>query len=339
MPTARLPELGFEETEGLLEELRSVGFPLAGAVDLDLARDEFAPHGARYCEWIAAGFHGEMGYLERGLDRRLDPRIVFPPTESVWAVAIPYRRHPSTETTIGPRYARYLEGPDYHRVLPERMETALASWSGKRFPGGPDAPKWKICVDTSAVLERSWAALCGLGWIGKNSLLIHPQLGSYLFLGVVLLDRKTGRKPAPLKNYCGNCSACLEGCPTSALISPGLLDARKCIAYLTLEKRGPWTPPDPTLPMKMGTWIAGCDICQEVCPYNRKPVRLDETWPTDVRDSALITDWGRLESETETEYQDRISDSALKRIKFPEMARNLAQAKQNSLRAKPTSES
>ncbi len=323
MPTASTAERLTPEIASLFERIREAGFPLVGAVDLSLARDAFREHSHRYAEWIEKGYHGDMAYLERGLARRLDPTLVFPPTRSVIVCAIPYRRTAeTTENSTTPRYARYLQGPDYHERLPEMLTDALTKW-------GVEA-KWKICVDTSAVLERSWATLAGLGWIGKNTLLINPQLGSYLFIATILLDRETGLGPNPLPNYCGNCSACLDGCPTSAFLKPGSLDSRKCISYLTLEKRGEWSAISAETKRKMGTWIAGCDICQEVCPYNRKPVRLEETWPKDARDSALISDWSPLENENEDSYRARIRESALSRVKYPEMRRNLENARKNA---------
>ena len=326
-PTAPLSSL---ETESLFDAIRETGFPLVGAVDLALAREAFRAHGERYSAWIAEGRHGEMGYLERGLARRLDPTLVFPAAKSVVVCAIPYRRHAKPASPSAPRYARYLQGPDYHKRLPEMLKGALAAW-------GTEA-KWKISVDTSAVLERSWAALAGLGWIGKNTLLIHPKLGSYLFIATILLDRETGRGPSPLPNYCGNCTACLDGCPTSAIVKPGVLDARKCISYLTLEKRGEWEAVPEASRRKMGTWVAGCDICQEVCPYNRKPVRLDETWPVDPRDSALVAEWPALAGESEDAYRARIRESALSRVKYPEMRRNLENARRNAEGADPQGE-
>jgi epoxyqueuosine reductase len=322
MPTESSANL-LPEISDLFEKIREAGFPLVGAVDLALAQTAFREHSGRYAEWIEKGYHGEMGYLERGLARRLDPTLVFPEAKSVLVCAIPYRRSVEESTDpASPRYARYLQGPDYHKRLPEMLKGALEAW------GVP--AKYKICVDTSAVLERSWAALAGLGWIGKNTLLIHPQLGSYLFLATILLDRETGLGPNPLPNYCGNCSACLDGCPTSAFPKAGTLDSRKCISYLTLEKRGEWAGIDAETKKKMGTWIAGCDICQEVCPYNRKPLRLEETWPEDARDSALIASFRPLLDETEIAYRERIRTSALSRVKYPEMRRNLENARKNT---------
>ncbi len=327
MPTASLTDLSppaglRPDIAALFARIREAGFPLVGAVDLALAKDAFRAHAERYVEWIEHGLHGEMGYLERGLARRLDPTLVFPAAKSVIVCAIPYRRTADAPADpAAPRYARYLQGPDYHARLPELLRGALEGWD-------PSA-KSKVCVDTSAVLERSWAALAGLGWIGKNTLLIHPRLGSYLFLATILLDRETGLGPNPLPNYCGNCTACLDGCPTGAILKAGTLDSRKCISYLTLEKRGEWGAIDEETKRKMGTWVAGCDVCQEVCPYNRKPGRLEETWPADARDSALTAEWAPLENESEGAYRARIRESALSRVKYPEMRRNLENAKRN----------
>lgn len=318
MPTERISSL---ELESLFDAIKGAGFPLVGAVDFSLAEAHFKLHTDRYEAWLGAGFHGEMQYLLRGADRRKDPRIVLPGTASVVAVGIPYRRNPTSRDETAPRYARYLEGPDYHTHIPTLLSPVLQEWAT------PLGVKWKICVDTSAVLERSWAALCGLGWIGKNTLLIHPKFGSYFFLGVIFLDRATDRSPELLANYCGNCTACLKSCPTEAFVTEGTLDSRRCISYLTLEKRGEWPDEVTARATEMGAWIAGCDICQEVCPYNLKPLRMPETWPVDERDSALITDWALLEGEHEAEYQARAKTSALSRIKFPEMHRNLSRAK------------
>jgi epoxyqueuosine reductase len=338
VPTAKTAETSASPAnpdafESLFEKVRSAGFPLVGAVDLDLASETFAEHGRRYADWIAQGYHGEMGYLERGLERRLDPRKVFPAARSVLACAIPYRRSPLLPSgdENAPRYARYLQGPDYHKLLPRILGEALEGWAESLVAQGESRPTWKICVDTSAVLERSWAALCGIGWIGKNTLLIHPQFGSYLFLAVAFIDRASGRSPEPLPNYCGKCTRCLEGCPTSAIIKPGTVDSRKCVSYLTLEKRGPWSLPEEER-SKLGSWVAGCDICQEVCPFNLKPVRLPETWPSDERDQALVVDWERLANETEEQYRRRTGQSALSRIKYPDMLRNVENARTNRSR-------
>jgi epoxyqueuosine reductase len=195
---------------------------------------------------------------------------------------------------------------------------------------------WKVCVDTSAVLERSWAALAGLGWIGKNSLLINPQYGSYLFLGEVLVSELTGHGPTPIKNYCGNCTRCLESCPTGAFVKPGMLDSKRCIAYSTLEKRGSLAELDETQKRAIGTWIAGCDICQEVCPFNTKPVKTavahGEAEKMPAIDAATsLRDWRALLEETPEQYKARIKDSSLSRVKPGQFSRNLAIALGNAV--------
>ena len=287
------------------------GFPVSGVTDYEPARALYAAHAGRYRRWVEAGKHGDMGYLQRGLDRRLDPKLVFPALESVITVLRPYSPHPVGDEAI--RYARYLNGPDYHTEMKTALEKAFSRLgeSGD-LPAGFD---FKICVDTSAVLERTWAALTGLGWIGKNTLLIHPQLGSYVFIGVVFTNHRFNSKPVLLRDYCGPCTRCLSACPTEALAEHDL-DSRKCISYLTLEKRGDW---DRAWDTK--GFVAGCDLCQEVCPYNTKAVRRA---PVPVMADHLLTDPGKLEVETEEEYRKRVGGTALERVKFRDFRRNWA---------------
>jgi epoxyqueuosine reductase len=314
---------GDEFASGLIEATRAEGFPLAGVVDLSLSREAYAEHVAHYDRWLAEGRAGAMEYLVRGRARRADPRAVFPEAKSVLCVALPYPKRAAGEAP-GPRYARYLQMPDYHDEVAVRLERAL-----KR--AGPEL-KWKICVDTSAVLERAWAAIAGLGWIGKNTMLIHPKLGSYLFLGVALLDRETGRAPAPLADYCGHCTRCLDACPTKAFVAPRALDSQRCISYWTLEKRGELslTPDDRGA---IGTWVAGCDLCQEACPFNLKAAREDTAEP--FRGATGARDWITLLEESEDDYRARVRDSALRRAKPGQFSRNLAIAVGNAVAVDP----
>ena len=336
----------------LVEEAEAEGFPLAGGVDLDLAFQDpearFARQVDGYDRWLARGSNGTMSYLVRGRDRRADPRLVFAPAESVFSVAIPYPRRPAgaADPLLGPRYARYLQGPDYHQDLAERLERVMAR-ARERWPCDPAAPalEWKVCVDASAVLERAWAWLAGLGWIGKNTMLIHPRHGSYLFLAEVLISVKLGQGPRPMKDYCGHCVRCLKSCPTGALTAPRTLDSNHCISYMTLEKRG-------SLPLageharRSGAWIAGCDLCQEACPFNLRPVKLELGKPASVAesfdagsgdagsgDATLKRDWLSLLEEDESGYRDRIRNSALERIKPADFRRNLAWTLRNALAA------
>ena len=294
----------------LADSFKAEGFPVSGVVDELAARESYALHANRYRTWIEDGKQGDMAYLTRGLGRRLDPKLVFPELKSVIAVLRPYPPQPVGTESL--RYARYLNGPDYHLEMKAGLERAFES--SRRLGHLPDGFQYKICVDTSAVLERSWALLCGLGWIGKNTLLIHPQLGSYVFIGVVFTNHEFNAQPVIMKDYCGPCTRCLSACPTNALEAHDL-DSRKCISYLTLEKRGPWEQKiDPK------GFVAGCDLCQEVCPYNTKPVKYAGS--TEIA-PYLELDLETLMSETEEDYRRRIEGTALERIKHENFIRNL----------------
>jgi epoxyqueuosine reductase len=289
------------------------GFESVGAVDYQLALPTYQEHAIRYKLWIAQKKHGSMAYLERGLDRRLDPTLVFPNLKSVVAVALPYSPH--AVQANGLKYARYLNGPDYHEILKSKLESSFEQLKTNQIL--PKDFEYKICVDTSAVLERSWALLCGLGWIGKNTLLIHPQLGSYLFLGVVFTNAEFGLAPNVLKDYCGSCTRCIRVCPTEALKDHDL-DANTCISYLTLEKRGAWEKSFPS-----HGFLAGCDLCQEVCPYNTKALKSRLDLGTS---SHLSLNPEELLLETEEQYKARVKGTALSRIKYADFKRNLNHA-------------
>jgi epoxyqueuosine reductase len=327
----------------LIQKAHEAGFPLASTIDLDLAEQDLSPQSihtyrVRYSNWIKNGFSGAMTYLARGQARREQPTLILPDAKSLLCVALPYsaRAAGAPSASTGPRYARYIRGRDYHEEISEKLESAMQHVQHEWLKHSPFAPlQWKICVDSSAVLERSWAALAGLGWIGKNTLLIHPQYGSYLFLGVVILSEKTDQGPQPLLNYCGNCTRCLTACPTQAFVQPGVLDATQCISYWTLEKRGE-LPISTTQKQKIGPWIAGCDICQEVCPFNQKATRKAEKQEaidlsiTDDK-ATLQKTWIDLLKETTLEYQTRVKHSALNRIKPAQFSRNLAILLSNAL--------
>ncbi len=307
----------------LVDCARAEGFPITGALDIDLAHDAIAPHVARYDQWITAGHAETMTYLVRGRERRADPRKVMSDAQSILCVALPYSTLASGGETpaIGPRYARYIRGRDYHDEIAEMLERAMVRVREKT---GSEGLRWKVCVDTSAVLERSWAALAGLGWLGKNTLLIHPQHGSYLLLGEVLINRATGRGPQPLQDYCGNCDRCLKACPTSALTEARWLESSRCISYSTLERRGSLTDLNEETRRAAGTWIAGCDLCQEVCPFNAKAVKKESVGAIMDGGAEKLSDWVGLLLETPDEYKRRVAGSALSRVKPAQFSRNLA---------------
>lgn len=255
----------------------ALGFDVVG-----ISRAE-ASEGTRALRpWLERGFGGEMHYLDRRVDEREDPQRLMPGARSVIAVGLDYDVETEPPGPAGGggdgasgRVARYARGDDYHDVLLDRVRALGEALS--QIAGGPVA--WRGYVDTGPVQERAFAALGGLGWLGKNTCLIHPELGSYLFLGVLLTDLELP-SDTPLADQCGTCTACLDACPTDALVSPGLLDARLCIAYTTIEAAGP--VPE-ALRAEHGDHVFGCDICQAVCPWNTRRGRARPADPLGLR--------------------------------------------------------
>ena len=246
------------------------GLALRGAVKaraLELGFDRVAigpatppPHRAAFDAWLAAGHAGSMSYLARGRDARRDPARLLPGVRSVIAVALSYK--PSADDPSWSGVASYARGRDYHDVMRQRLST-LADFV--REAAGLETAT-RVAVDTSAVLERDLAARAGLGWIGKNTNLLAPGIGSLFFIGIVLTTVALDIDDA-LPDRCGTCTACLDACPTQAFVGPYVLDARRCISYLTIEHRGDF---DERLRESLGAWLFGCDVCQDVCPWNTK---------------------------------------------------------------------
>jgi epoxyqueuosine reductase len=231
---------------------RACGFPLVG-----LARAEPLDP-APLQRWLAAGYAAEMSWMERNVAERLDPTRVLPGTRTVLALAIPYHRAAAERSPV----ARYARGRDYHYAHRDRMKALR-----KRLLELDGTIETYACVDTGLAMEKAWAERAGLGWIGKNGCLISVELGSWITLSVMFLDRAVDRYDQPHPNLCGDCTACLDGCPTAAFPSPGVVDARRCLSYQTIENQGP--VPEDIRPRFVGR-VFGCDICQEVCPFNRK---------------------------------------------------------------------
>lgn len=247
---------------------------LATAAGLDwvgLAPAEPARTWESYRAWLEQGYAGDMAYLARpdALARRADPRAIMPSARSVIVAAMGYAREavPPLLPLHG-RVARYAWGADYHHWALQRLERLVELLAEALGP-----LEARCYVDTGPILERDWAVTAGLGWQGKNTCLLHPRLGSFTFLGVILTDRVLAPTPVPDFPTCGSCTRCLDACPTGALIAPGVLDARRCLSYLTIEHRG--TIPERLRPL-LGEHVFGCDICQEVCPWNQR-VQLPRT--------------------------------------------------------------
>ncbi len=206
--------------------------------------------------------HGEMGYMEKRMEERADPTLLFPSLHTIISAAISYN-YPVYYGDGLPKISKYALIDDYHTVLREKLETLVAT-----IQLLVEEPlNAKITVDSSPLLEKAWAEEAAIGKTGKNTLLKVPSAGSYIFLGEILLNREIRSTTLPLPNYCGSCSNCLERCPTGALLKPGKIDASKCISYLTVELKRDFTTDEAAM---IDDWLFGCDLCQEVCPHNRQ---------------------------------------------------------------------
>ncbi|MGH2605032.1 MAG: tRNA epoxyqueuosine(34) reductase QueG, partial [Anaerolineales bacterium] len=276
-----------------------------------------------YREWVARGRHGDMDYLaaERALERRARPKDLLPECESIVVVAAPYSSRPRRDGTA--RVAAYAVGEDYHQVLVDRMRvlvTALEVHMGHPVPH-------RLYADTGPILERELAQRAGLGWIGKNTCLIDPQRGSYLLLGEILLGLRLVADQPFVEDRCGSCTRCLEACPTHCILPDRTLDATRCISYLTIETRGEI---EPELRPAIGDWVFGCDICQDVCPWNLRFARpADDAAfaPRPFLDPAQLTAFLDLDEEG---YRTHLGRSPLKRAKRRGLLRNAAVTAGNS---------
>jgi epoxyqueuosine reductase len=307
------------ELEQKLEaEARRLGFSLFGIAPATDA-DGFQ----HFANWLDRGFAGQMNYLHKKRDLRKHPRRVMKSVQSVVMLGFEYSDAqadaPPVSTATGSRatVARYAQGPDYHRVVWDRLNE-LVAWLEQTIPGC----EAQGVADSAPLLERDFARRAGLGWFGKNTMLINKHRGSYFFLGGLLTSLQLKLSEPHKTSHCGTCTACLDACPTQAFPEPGVLDATKCISYLTIELRGPIPEP---LREPMGRWIFGCDICQEVCPWNTKPTsgsRPANRYPVNPELAELnpmeVLDW------TPAEFKQRFEAMAFWRTRHTGLLRNAA---------------
>jgi len=298
-------------TLALKEHARAVGFDKIGIVPAAPLESERE----RLHEWLAREYQGEMHWLARDPDQRADPRLIFPEARSVIAVALnyytPHQHHNDPE--LG-KVSRYAWGDDYHDVAGEKLRRLL-SWIKQECPGA----EGKVCVDIQPVMDKAWAARAGLGWIGKHTNLITTDFGSWVFLGELLLNLELEYDNAPVEDHCGSCTLCLDACPTDAITEAYVVDSRACLSYATIELRAPEIPP--SLTGKMEGWFYGCDICQDVCPWNRFEQSTTETRfePRAGNVNAVLSEIEALTPET---YAERFRKSAMKRAKLSGLQRN-----------------
>ncbi|HEV8515312.1 MAG TPA: tRNA epoxyqueuosine(34) reductase QueG [Cyclobacteriaceae bacterium] len=296
-----------------------LGFSFCGISKAEFLEDE-AP---RLEEWLKRGYAGKMSYLERNFDQRLDPRLLVPGAKSV--ISLVYNYFPkkdlarSSDSSFAKasedklKIAKYAYGEDYHfvvkdklKIFMERIKNEIGEVNGRAF------------VDSAPVHERAWAAKSGLGWIGKNSLLLNRGLGSFFFLAELIVDLDLDFD-GPVKDYCGTCTACMDACPTDAIPQPYVVDGSRCISYFTIELKG-------EIPIeqkgKFENWIFGCDICQDVCPWNRfsQPHKEPSFKPHPDLGNMKTKDWQEI---TEEVFQKLFKKSAVKRTKLEGLKRNI----------------
>ena len=294
------------------------GFDLAG-----IARADAPPDLSFFAEWVARGYGGEMAYLTGQVERRSDLRTAFPWARSVLCVGLQYDTpHPYSTAAPPDRgwISRYAWGDDYHHVLTALLERVVG-----RLRAETDPFEARAYVDTGPVAEKAWAAAAGLGAWGKNGCLLHPEHGSWFFLGELVTDLDLPAD-SPRPDLCGTCTACLEACPTGALVAPYVLDATRCISYLTIEVKGA-IPEDRR--EGLGRHVFGCDICQDVCPWNRKRRHRGDA-SFEPREGALAPDLEALAGLDDEGFRERFRRSPVKRAKRRGLLRNVAVALGNA---------
>jgi epoxyqueuosine reductase len=299
-----------QETSSMIKAMANgLGFQYCGIAKAEFLKEE-AP---RLEEWLKRHYQGKMSYLENNFDKRLDPTLLVPGAKSVISLVFNYYPKQDLAQTGNLKIAKYAYGQDYHFIIKEKLQSLLeqirekiGEVSGRAF------------VDSAPVHERAWGAKSGLGWIGKNSLLLNRQMGSFFFLAELIIDLEL-EYDGPVKDYCGTCTACMDACPTGAIPQPYVVDGSKCISYFTIELKEE-IPAE--MKGKFQDWIFGCDICQDVCPWNRfaQPHPEDKFLPHPDLPGMTTQDWEEI---TQDVFNKLFRKSAVKRTGFKGLKRNI----------------
>ena len=299
----------YKLSEIIKSEALSVGFLSCG-----ISKAEFLSEEAPKLEtWLKSGFNGEMSYMERNFDKRLDPRLLVPGCKSVISLLFNYHTEKKIKKDHEPKISSYAYGKDYHFVVKDKLKELLSRI--KNLVGDVNG---RVFVDSAPVMERAWAKKSGLGWIGKNTNLINKKVGSFFFIAELILDLEL-EYDQPTTDHCGSCTACIDSCPTNALATPYKMDATKCISYATIELKN--NIPD-SFKDNMRGWIFGCDICQDVCPWNKFSKNHNEP---SFEDKKNVSDMSKKQWEdlTKEVFDEVFKDSPIQRTGYDGIKRNI----------------
>lgn len=298
-----------EKSDLIKRKAQELGFAGCGVSKAGFLEEE-AP---RLEKWLKEGMNGTMKWMENHFDKRLDPTLLVPGAKSVISFTLNYYPEQVQKDEEAPKFAKYAYGEDYHFVIKDKLRELvdfirdhIGEVEGRAF------------VDSAPVLDRVWAAKSGLGWIGKNSLLLTKKSGSFFFIGELITDLEL-EADAPTTDHCGSCTACMDACPTEAIVQPYIIDSKKCISYLTIELRD--AIPE-SFAGEMNNWAFGCDVCQDVCPWNRfsKPTKEPRFQPSEGFVDMSREEWMDISKDV---FDELFRRSAVKRTKFDGLKRNL----------------
>lgn len=298
-----------QHTRYIQQKAHELGFFYCGISKADFLTEE-----AKQLEdWLKNDYHGKMSYMENHFDKRLDPRLLVDDAKSVVTLLLNYYPEEKQDQDA-PKISKYAYGKDYHFVIKDKLKAFMQDIQKEI-----GEVSGRVFVDSAPVMDKAWAKKSGAGWMGKNVNIIHPKAGSFFFIAELIIDLELN-PDGPIKDYCGTCTKCIDACPTNALVAPYQIDGSKCISYLTIELKDEVIPAE--FNGKMDNWMFGCDVCQDVCPWNRFSKPHQESWfnPHENLLKMNKSDWEDLTQEV---FQEIFRKSAVKRTKFSGIKRNI----------------